>query len=177
MEIIAVSDTNIFIDLIEIGLIDDFFSLPWQIHTTDMVIHELKITAQKNIVVEYKNSGSLHVKMYDAKDMVALARFYSLKSATTKVSIQDCSVWLYAQGEGYTLLTGDAKLKNAALKSGVDVHGILYVIDKLVEHHLLSKINASKKLEELYMLNPRLPKTEIDRRIKLWREDINEKCL
>lgn len=37
MEIIVVSDTNIFIDLIEVGLLDKFFSLPWEIHTTDMI--------------------------------------------------------------------------------------------------------------------------------------------
>ena len=33
MDIVAVSDTNIFIDLVEIGLIDAFFALPWEIQT------------------------------------------------------------------------------------------------------------------------------------------------
>lgn len=35
MEKIVVSDTNIFIDLISVNLLDGFFSLPWEIHTTD----------------------------------------------------------------------------------------------------------------------------------------------
>ena len=34
-EIIVVSDTNVFIDLYSIGLLKEFFSLPWEVHTTD----------------------------------------------------------------------------------------------------------------------------------------------
>ena len=42
MEKIVVSDTNIFIDLISVSLLDGFFSLPWEIHNTDMIMKELK---------------------------------------------------------------------------------------------------------------------------------------
>lgn len=38
---IAISDANIFIDLIAIDLIDQFFKLPLDLHTTDLVINEL----------------------------------------------------------------------------------------------------------------------------------------
>ena len=92
MEIIAVSDTNIFIDLIEIGLLDEFFALPWEIHTTDMIIHELKVIAQKKRVKDYQTRGILRVKGYDAKEMLTLTKFHTLQRETTKVSIQDCSV-------------------------------------------------------------------------------------
>ena len=61
MEIIAVSDTNIFIDLIEIGLLDEFFALPWETHTTDMIIHELKVIEQKKRVKDYQTRGILRV--------------------------------------------------------------------------------------------------------------------
>ena len=169
MEIIAVSDTNIFIDLIEIGLLDEFFALPWEIHTTDMIIHELKVIAQKKRVKDYHTRGILRVKGYDTKEMLTLTKFHTLQRETTKVSIQDCSVWLYAMEKGYTVLTGDAKLKNAATKTGVDVHGIIYVIDKLVDMLLISKDVAADKLEELFLLNQRLPMSEIERRVKLWR--------
>ncbi len=42
METVVVSDTNIFIDLISVDLLDEFFRLPFEIHTTDFIIHELK---------------------------------------------------------------------------------------------------------------------------------------
>lgn len=50
MEKIVVSDTNIFIDLISVNLLDGFFSLPWEIHTTDMIMKELKDSNQKAVV-------------------------------------------------------------------------------------------------------------------------------
>lgn len=44
---LVVSDTNIFIDLIRMGLLGDFFLLPFEISTVDFVIRELKKTGQK----------------------------------------------------------------------------------------------------------------------------------
>ena len=52
-EKIVVSDTNIFIDLIKLDLLGDFFSLPWDIHTTDFVISELEIPEQKAAVMAF----------------------------------------------------------------------------------------------------------------------------
>ena len=51
MEKFVVSDTNIFIDLMNIGVLDMFFQLPWEIHTTDMVISEFKNEEQKRTVL------------------------------------------------------------------------------------------------------------------------------
>lgn len=177
METIAVSDTNIFIDLIEVGLLDGFFSLPWEIHTTDMIIHELKDATQKEKVVKYCTEGILYIKDYDAQEMPVLTEFYVSQRVTAKVSIQDCSVWLHAMKNDCTLLTGDARLKTAATKTGVDVHGIIYVIDELVDKQVISKEMAADKLMELKMSNPRLPQLEIDRRVKLWRGGKKEDCL
>ena len=128
MDIVAVSDTNIFIDLVEIGLIDAFFALPWEIHTTDMIIHELKVPDETAKVVVYCSSGRLHVKGYTSLEMSKLMSFYSLQRQNARVSVPDCSVWLYAKENNYTLLTEDGRLRSAAAKMGVDVHGIFYVI-------------------------------------------------
>ena len=38
---IVISDTNIFIDLININLLDTFLKFEYEIHTTDFVIAEL----------------------------------------------------------------------------------------------------------------------------------------
>lgn len=38
---IVVNDTNLFIDLIHAELIDFFFQLPFEVHTTDFVVDEL----------------------------------------------------------------------------------------------------------------------------------------
>ena len=37
---IVVTDTNIFIDMISLDMLDLFFELPFRIHTTDFVMNE-----------------------------------------------------------------------------------------------------------------------------------------
>ena len=83
-------------------------------------------------------------------------------------------MWYYAKKNSYTLLTGDRKLRNASLIDGVEVHGIIYVIDQLVEEGILAKRIAISKLKQLGTSNPRLPKDEIEQRIRLWEKGIKE---
>ena len=68
------------------------------------------------------------------------------------------------------LMTGDGKLRSAAKADGIEVHGILYIFDQFVEHQLLTPAEAADKLEELKLLNQRLPKSELDKRIEHWRQ-------
>lgn len=41
MKAITVSDTNIFLDLISVNLLAEFFALPCKIHTNDFVLNEI----------------------------------------------------------------------------------------------------------------------------------------
>lgn len=125
MRTIVVNDTNIFIDLISVDLLDEFFSLPIEIHTTDFVIHELTDPLQQAKVEPYIINRKLTVKRHSAAEVMEIAEFRN--NCDNNVSITDCSVWLYAQKNNYTLLTGDGKLRKSASKSGVDICGILKV--------------------------------------------------
>ena len=49
-EKIVISDTNILIDLLSQNMLDDFFSLPCDICTTDLVIDEIVQPAQQKII-------------------------------------------------------------------------------------------------------------------------------
>ena len=51
--IIVVNDTNIFIDLMSVDLLDDFFRLPIEIHTTDFVLNELTDESQHNAIQKH----------------------------------------------------------------------------------------------------------------------------
>ena len=46
-ESILISDANIFFDLININLIDQFFAVPKKISTTDFIISEIEDEKQK----------------------------------------------------------------------------------------------------------------------------------
>lgn len=96
MEKIVVSDTNIFIDLISVDLLTDFFKLPWEIHTTDMIIHELLIAEQQEAIRVFEEEGRLLVKKHSSKEMVELAvmRRKLQKLLMQAFRIAPCGNWL-----------------------------------------------------------------------------------
>ena len=163
---IVINDTNIFIDLYSIDLIDDFFKLPISVHTVDFVINELTESKQLKEISKFIANGKLNVRSFSSKE---LTKILMLKNeAGGNVSFTDCSVWYYAKAYNYTLLTGDRQLREKASKSNVTVKGILYIFDILVDSCIITPQQAIIKLNELTELNQRLPKSLIKERIENW---------
>lgn len=172
MKKIVVNDTNVFIDLYEVGLLEEFFSLPWEVHTTDFVMLELQREGQHETVAKYKADKRLVVPVFEAKEMLEIGNLFQQYVNRTNLSLTDCSVWYYAKVNNYILLTGDRKLRATSVLDGVEVHGVIYVFDALVEFDMISRQVAVEKLQQLYTINPRLPKEEIDKRINLWKVEM-----
>ena len=172
MKKIVVNDTNVFIDLYEVGLLEEFFSLPWEVHTTDFVMLELQREGQHETVAKYKADKRLVVPVLEAKAMSEIGVLYQQNMNRTNLSLTDCSVWYYAKVNNCILLTGDRKLRTVSAYDGVEVHGVIYVFDTLVEFNIISYQVAVEKLQQLYNLNHRLPKEEIYKRINSWKAEI-----
>ena len=168
MKKIVVNDTNVFIDLHDVGLLEQFFLLPWEVHTTDFVMLELVKEGQKDTVATYESNGYLHIATFEFQEVVKINKLREAIINKTNLSITDCSVWYYAKQNKYTLLTGDRKLRNSALNEGVEVRGIIYVFDELVANGIISASMAAEKLTLLKTINPRLPKNDVYNRLKLW---------
>lgn len=164
---IVISDTNIFIDLVDAGLIDAFFALPFEIHTTTYILEELLKIEQRTAIQSHIADGTLHITSLEGEDFVDLILLYN--NAGSNLSVNDCSVWLLASMKDGALLTGDGNLRKKAAQTGIEVHGILYAFDKLVEHSVITTTAAYAALEFLSTHNNRLPKAEIEKRLKLWR--------
>ena len=154
MEKVVVSDTNIFIDLIEIGLIKAFFRCGLQIHTTAMVVDEIKDDAQREELLSFQN---LIVKKYKEADYSKVYNYYLEARRCSNLSITDCSVLLYAKELGCTLVTNDGKLRNVALGEGVDVKRLLSIIMYMVESSVIDADVAKKAMESLMETNSRAP--------------------
>jgi len=174
MKQIVVNDTNVFIDLYAIGLLEEFFHLSWEVHTTDFVLQELQREDQKNAVLRFLEKELLHVAGFGFEEIVEINKLKQRYGEKTNVSLTDCSVWYYAKQNGCILLSGDRKLRNYAISDGVDVKGMLYVFDMLVDAGAISLEVASKKLTLLKAINPRLPENEIKKRLGLWDGEQNE---
>ena len=80
MRTIVVNDTNIFIDLISVDLLDEFFSLPIDIHITDFVIHELTEPLQQEKVESFIKQNKLTVKLHSAIEVMEIAEFQTSKN-------------------------------------------------------------------------------------------------
>lgn len=163
---LLVSDTNILIDLFRTGLLDAFFSLPFEFFTTDFVLNELTDAQQKKRIDRYTKSKKLKVKGFAADELPEI--FHLQEESGNNTSFVDCSVWYYAKVSGGTLLTGDNKLRKAAEKDSIKVAGIIYVFDELENHRVLARAELARLMKKLQLSNPRLPKTECGARIAKW---------
>ena len=65
---IVISDTNIFIDLWNIGLLEQFCELPLSIHTTDFIIGELKTQGVKDAIAQLHQEGKITIKTFKSNE-------------------------------------------------------------------------------------------------------------
>lgn len=158
---IVIHDANILIDLHIAGLLDVFFDLDLESHTTDLVLAEVR-----NPLTRFTKNGSLRVKSYGSEELeeLVLAQFRQPR----RVSIQDCSAMLLAQKLEGILLTGDGNLRHCADLAGITVRGTLWILDELVEAKLLTKREAAWLLKKLIEEGRRLPGEDCNQRLGQW---------
>lgn len=164
---ILVNDTNIFIDLHSVGLLKEMCRLPYEIHTVDFVVAEIADADQRRIFDELVARGEISVDGFTADEVIEIVEEHS--SVSGNLSIPDCSVCYFARKHNVPMLTGDRRLRRYAEEQSIEVHGILFIFDELVKHDIISTSMAADRLEELFAINARLPKTEIRDRINRWR--------
>lgn len=168
MKKIVVNDTKVLIDLIDIGLLDEFFYLPWEVHTTEFVLSELSKEGLRDYIYIYKKNGLLHIPIFDEPYMSEALEIYLQLIENRNVSLTDYIGCYYAKRNNYMLLISDRKPSYESLIDGIEVHNIIYVICQLVEKGFLDKLSATSKLKLLGKSNPRLPKNDIGILIKQW---------
>lgn len=165
MEII-VNDTNIFIDLQSIGLLRALCDLPYDVRTVDFVVNEIKDRAQAESLATLVREGKIKVESFNIEELAEIIEEHSTVSGN--LSVPDCSVCYYARKHSATLLTGDRQLRRYAESNNVTVRGVLFIFDELVAQNIIEAGIAAQKLKELTNINVRLPKSEIEKRIKKW---------
>lgn len=160
-----VSDANIFIDLYNIGLLDELDQLNLDIRTTDFVLNELNASQQQIV-----QSLNITVHALDAKELIDFfSTFGSL--GQLKISHQDYSVYHFAKQLNGTVLTNDGALRKFAKNRSVEAKGLFYILDAIIETSTKDKTVLITALENL-LRNEWLPKNEITKRIEQIQEDI-----
>lgn len=159
---VVVHDACALIDLLKGGLVEVWTKSGIEIHTTELALLEVNDDA-----TSLHQSGALKVVGISADELVNLVDFNQSYKA---LSLEDCSVLRLADALKVPLLTGDRDLRIIAEKAGVRVHGMLWVLDQLVEGQYLSTAQALSALRTLRQSGSRFPKDEVEMRINLWSE-------
>jgi len=164
-QIIAVNDANILIDFCDIDFIEVLARLDFILWTSDFVISEIQQSEQRNQVLNFIATGHLLVAAFSSGEIGKIALHHSKVPA---LSLADCSVLFLAAQKEAILLTGDRQLRMEAEKEGIEVHGSLWILDRMVHLKAIDMIAACRALLELMLRNPRLPKEECEDRRRRW---------
>lgn len=157
---VYISDTNIWIDFRNADLLVELFQLPLKLCSTDFVMNELTDLPQDSLVEQ----GLIVETLTEG----AVAQLFTLMGAHRNSSLADVSCYYLAQQTGHPLLTGDGKLRKQATKDGIQVFGVLWLLDQLVAHALVTPSRASEALRAMLQHGARLPQAECNQRLQLW---------
>jgi predicted DNA-binding protein (UPF0278 family) len=82
--------------------------------------------------------------------------------------VVDLVTLLLAKMLGAGLVTGDLRLNELARGQGLPVHGVLWILDELVNHQVLTATQAVAALLKMIDQGARLPNFECQKRFERW---------
>ena len=143
---IVVSDSSVLMDLAKVRLIEAAVALPFEFVIPETILLkellDLGSYTTRDLLCLGFCTGAL-----DSDDASqALAYFRTHRRV---LSVHDCFAWRLAEVHEGILMTGDAKLRTIAEKSGVEVHGTLWVADLILKHGTCSPKKLAAALEQL----------------------------
>lgn len=141
MSLIYISDTNIWIDFRNAGLLEQMFRLPFTLCCTDFVMQELEDFPHDELL----DQGLI----IESLDEASVMRLYGLRVEHNNSSLADVSCYLLAQETRRPLLTGDGRLRRQAQRDGLQVHGALWLLDLKVEHQVIEEPHAAVALAHM----------------------------
>ena len=160
--ILLVSDTSVLIDLERGDLLAMAFASGITMLVPDL-LYEKELEPYNGA---YFKALGLQVVALQPEEVNFAQR---IKNERKPLSLPDCFALSCARRPDHVLLTSDGPLRTAAKDYGVEMYGLLWLLDGLAEsgaaaHHALheglTKIAQGPRC--------RLPKAEIQKRLNLW---------
>lgn len=96
--ILLVNDANIFIDLLKINLLPDFFQLPYEFHVTDLVAVEIH-EENRHELDACMEQGVLFKKSFVYEELMEIQL---LQVKYQRLSIPDCSCLFHAKKTSFS---------------------------------------------------------------------------
>lgn len=155
-----VLDTTICIDLFHGHLLKKTTELPYEFLLADVIVEEL-INPPGEVFI---HSGFSISQIGEE----AIGEIFRLRAHYPKPSTNDLFALLLAKINSCPLVTGDDALRKAANEEGVPVNGLLWFLDRLAQHKILTAKEAAGALKEILAQGSWLPKKECEARLKKW---------
>lgn len=155
-----VSDTSVIIDLDRGDLLDPAFALEDSLVVPDLLF-------ERELDQEFGDRLRALGIVIESLAGSEVRHAAQLGRAERRLSVADTFAFALAHGRQWTLLTGDGVLRAIAQAEGVEVHGVLWIIDRIETaglcdaptlHACLTKTAAHPRC--------RLPRREVDMRLK-----------
>jgi len=144
---IVVYDTNVIIDLYEVGLLSAVAHSGWNIHTTRLVMSELQHPRRDQVQTLLP---ILQVHDYNTPESYKpILEYLNNIAHRGNLSMTDASVLLLAKELNAILSTNDMKLRKAAIADGVRINGTLGIILLLLEQRLIVPEQATEAIHQL----------------------------
>jgi len=154
-------DASVAIDLINGDLLSEVDKLPYKIGIPDIILHE---------EIEVKGtylSNQFHYELIEfSEEQVALV--LHLRESTNRISTPDLFAYVSALERSGCLITGDGALRLLCESNEVEVHGLLWILDELVNGNLISTGKASDSLHIILKKGSYLPIDQCIKRFIKW---------
>lgn len=141
---IVINDTSCLVDLRKGGLIEPMLALPFRF----VVTYNVRASELLDFgSAEWERLEALGMETVDAPgDQVREAGI--MMASHRKLSFEDSLNFVVARANHLSiLLTGDRALRIVAERNGIEVHGILWIVEQLLEHRLADRCDLVAALE------------------------------
>lgn len=158
----CIADTSVILDLVAGELLPHLAAAGVGLRVPDVVVAEELLSVDgKQLAME----RLLQVVQLPAELVIETA---ILMQRYRRPSQNDLFGLALAKAEHLILVTGDAALRRAAEAEDVESHGVLWLIDGLVEQALVTTGQACAALKLILASGGRLPQAEVQARLAQW---------
>lgn len=168
---VAVTDANIFIDLLNLKLVSNFFELGVEAHTSLEVLDEL-FDHQREILMAYHGAKKLTIHNLSGEKLEEMQKYVN----SNRLSDADKTVIYIAYKKKAMVLSSDGPARKIAKEKQLETHGLVWLFDELVKNKIVSPVVASEKIKELFETNKRYSQDkrmseELDKRFQKWKSN------
>ncbi|MFH1700886.1 MAG: PIN domain-containing protein [Candidatus Zixiibacteriota bacterium] len=158
-----VFDTSVLIDIINADILEHLCQLDYELLISNVQVGEQK--KRKEITCRDLESYGFKIISHPPDEV---EKVYLIKRLHNRLSVKDLFAFITAEQEKALLITGDKDLRKMAEKSGLECHGILWLLDQIVDKNILSKKFAYRALSQIIKSGGYLPEKEVHKRLKEW---------